>query len=105
MLIAQIPQRFQELRRAGTYPAFALNRLDQDRRSLRSDGALDRLDVVERHLIEAVDDGAEAFQIFLLPARGERRQGTAVKRARESDDAITFRAAVDRMEFARGLDR
>ena len=48
--------------------------------------ALTRLDIAERHLIEAGRLGAEAFEIFLLAAGGDRRQRAAVEGAFEGDD-------------------
>ena len=87
VLVAELAQRPQELRRHHAHAALAHDRLDQDRGGLRTDRALDRLEVAERHLVEAVDHRAEAFEIFLLPAGGERRQRAAVEGALEGDDA------------------
>jgi hypothetical protein len=43
--------------------------------------------------------------MLLLTARGNGRQGTAVKGALEGDEAIAFGRAVDKMVAPRGLDR
>ena len=84
--------------RRHAHAAFALDRLDQDGGGLRADRRLDRLEVAERHLVEAVDRRAEAFEIFLLAAGRERRQRAAVERALEGDDAVALGLAVDRMD-------
>ena len=72
------------------HAALALDRLDQDRGRLRPDRLLDRLEIAERHLVEALDHRAEAFEVFLLSARRERRERAAVERALEGDDAIAL---------------
>ena len=71
----------------------------------RPDGLLHRFEIAERHLVEAFDHGAEAFEIFLLSAGRERRERAAVERAFEGDDAVALGLAVHGLEFARGLDR
>ena len=71
-------------------------------------GPISRLcrgDVVERDLVEAVDLGAEALQIFRLAAGRDGRQRAAVKGALEGDDAVPLRPAVDIVEAPRRLDR
>ena len=59
----------------------------------RLDGRLDRLMIAERHLIEALDPGAEALQIFVLTAGGDGRQGAAVEGALKGDQPVTLRRA------------
>src|SRR6185437_15826228 len=71
----------------------------------RSDGALDRLDIAERHLVEALDRGAETLEVFLVAGRRDRRQRAAVEGALERNDAIAFRLAVGRLVLTRDLDR
>ena len=105
MLVAQVAQGFQDLRRDHPNAALGLDRLDQDRGGLRPKLALDRLKIRERHLIEAIDHRTEPFQIFLLPARRECRQRAAVKRPLEGDDPEALGPAIDRVVLARGLDR
>ncbi len=104
MFVAELAQRPEERRLDHAHAALAHDRLDQDRGRLRSDRPLDGLEVAERNLIEAFDHRAEAFEIFLLPAGGERRQRAAVEGAFEGDDAVALRRAVRRMIFARHLD-
>ena len=105
MLVAQLAQRLEERRLDDAHAALAHDRLDQNRRGLGADRAFGRVEIAERHLIEAVDHRAEPFEIFLLSAGGERRQRAAVEGALESDDAVTFRLTVRRLVFARHLDR
>ena len=100
VLVAQFAQRPQERRLDNANAAFAHQRLDQDRRGFIGDRALDRFDVAERNLIEALDHGAEAFEIFFLPAGSERRQRPAVERAFKGDDAIALGVAAGRLVFA-----
>ena len=90
--------------RHDAHAALALDRLDQDGGGLRPDRALDRLEVAERHLVEAVHDRAEAVEMFLLSAGRERRQRAAVERALEGDDAVALGLAVRRLILARHLD-
>jgi hypothetical protein len=60
--------------------------------------------VAERHLIEAGRGGAEAVEIFLLPAGGDGRQRAAVEGALEGDQPVALGVAIGRMILARGLD-
>ena len=55
-------------RRDRAHAALALDRLDEDAGGLWPDRALDRLDVAERNLVEAVDRRTEAVEIFLFLA-------------------------------------
>ena len=75
------------------HAALAHDRLDQDGGGLRPDRFLDRFKIAERHLVEAVDRRAEAFEIFLVAGRGDRGQRAAVEGAFEGDDAVTLRLA------------
>ena len=84
--------------------ALALDRLDQDRRGLRADRRLERLEVAERHLVEAFDLRPKAFEVFRLAAGGERRQRAAVEGALEGDDAKALGPAVHIVIAARRLD-
>ena len=63
------------------HAALALHRLDQDAGGLGRDRALDRLDVAERHLVEAVHGRAEAVEMLLVLGGRERRQRPAVERS------------------------
>ena len=105
MLVAELAQPLQRLRGEWPDAALALHRLDQDRGGFRGDRLGGGVDVVERHLVEAVDLGAETFEIFLLAAGGDRRQRAAVEGAFEGDGAVALGMAVDVVIAARGLDR
>ena len=87
------------------HAAFALDRFDQDRGGLRPDRLLHGFKVAERDVVEAFDHGAEAIEILLVSGSRERRERAAVEGAFERDDAVALRAAIDRLELARGLDR
>ena len=69
-----------------------------------TDGAPGRFEVAERHLVEALDHGTEAVQVFLLAAGRQRRQGAAVEGALVGDDAVALRPAARRLVLARHLD-
>ena len=99
-LVAEPAQVAQVLQRHRADAALALDRLDQDRRGLRPDRRLERLAVAERHLVEALDLRAEAFEIFRLAAGGDRRERAAVEGALEGDDAEALRRAVRRSDSA-----
>src|SRR5581483_1958502 len=90
--------------RRATYTAFALDRLNQDAGSVRTDRLLHRLDVAMRHLVEAVHRRTEAIEVFGRAGRGERRQRAAVEGAFEGDDAVAFGMALGGMMLARHLD-
>ena len=61
--------------------------------------------IAERHLIEALDGGPEAFQVFRVAAGGDGGQRAAMEGAVEGDDAPALRVAADEVIAARGLDR
>ena len=67
--------------------------------------AFEGLEVVERDLVEALDLGAEAFEIFLLAAGRDGGERAAVEGAFEGDDAEALGMAVRRMVLAGHLDR
>src|ERR1700730_14474711 len=104
MLVAKLTQPTQEARQRGADPAFALNRFDQDCAGLRTDRGLHRLDIAERHRVEALDPGTEALEIFGIARRRDRRECPPMKSPGESDDAELFRMAAPRLIFARRLD-
>ncbi len=91
--------------RRGAHAAFALQRFDQDARGVWADRLLDGFEIAEQHLIEAIHRRPEAFEVFSRAGRGQRRQGSSVKRTVEGDDAIAFRVAFGGVIFARDLDR
>ena len=94
MLVAQLAQRAHLLRRHRPNAALTLNRLDQNAGRLRPDRTLDRVEIAERHLTETFYLRPKAFEIFLLPARRDRRQRASVKRALERDQPIALRRAI-----------
>ena len=104
VLVAEFAQPLQRLRREAADAALALHGLEQDRRGLGSDQLLGGVDVVEGDLVEAVDLGAETFEIFRLAAGRDRRQRAAVEGAFEGDGAEALRMAVDIVIAARRLD-
>ena len=53
--------------RADADAALALDRLDQDRAGLRADRRLDRLEIAEGNLVEAVERGPKPSRYFGLP--------------------------------------
>ena len=104
VLIAQRPQAPHERRRGDADAALALDRLHQHARRLRRDRGLHRFQITEGHGIEALDLGAEAFDIFGIAARSDGRQRAPVEGALESDQPEPLGMAARRMIFARGLD-
>jgi hypothetical protein len=105
MLVADLTQALEFLGRHRTHAAFALDRLDEDAGRRLADGGEERLLIAEGNLIEAVDLGAEAFDIFRLAAGGDGGKGAAMEGAVEGDDAVAFRMSLMRMVLARHLDR
>src|SRR5690606_8913413 len=85
--VAGLTQPPQRLRRHVAPAPLALHRLDQDGCRVRADEPLGGIDVVEGDLIEALGLRAEAFQILLLAACRDGRQGAAVKGTLEGNGA------------------
>ena len=56
-------------------------------------------------LVEAVDLGPEAVEIFGLAAGGDHRERPAMERAFEGERAVALRMAVNRLAPTRHLDR
>ncbi len=84
VLVAELAQRPEKRRRRHSNAALAHDRFDQDRRRFRPDRALGRLEIAERHLIEAVDRRTEAFEIFLVAARRRASPGCGRGTRRQS---------------------
>ena len=105
MPVADLAQAAQKRRRDHPHAALALDRLDHDRGRLRPDRRLDRGEVGHRNLVEAVDLGAETFEIFLLAAGRDGGERAAVERALEGQHPIALGMAVDPLAPARHLDR
>ena len=57
-----------------------------------------------RYLVEPGQLGAEAFEIFLVPGRGDARQRAAMEGAFEADDVEAFGIAVHEVVAARHLE-
>ena len=92
VLVAELAQRLEELRRHGAHAALALHRLDQDRRGLRADRALDRFEVAERRPDRSLRPAGRSLRdISALPAGGDGRERAAVERAFEGDDPVALR--------------
>ncbi len=70
--------------------AFALHRLDQHARRLRPDRVAQRVQVVERHVVEALHLRAEPGEVFLVPRGRQHGERAAVERALEADDAVAL---------------
>ena len=85
-------------------PLSPLDRLDQDAGGLGGDGVAQRVEIAERHVIEAVHRRAKAGQVFLLPARRDGRQGAAVEGALAANDAVTLGMADRALILAHQLD-
>src|SRR5581483_9176292 len=68
------------------------------------DGPLDRLEITERHDVEAGRRLAEALEILLVAGGGDGGERAAVEGALEGDDAPALRVAVGEMVTPRQLD-
>ena len=101
-------KRAQEFRRHRADAALALDRLDHQRRGLAvtaRSAPPDRVQVVGSGTwSKPASLGAEAFEIFLIPARGDARQRAAMKGAFEADDVEAFGMAVHILVAARHLE-
>ena len=95
MPVADLAQTAQEGGWDHPHAALALDRLDHDRGHLRPDRRLDRGEVGDRYLVEAVDLGTEPFEILFLAARGDGGEGASVESALESQHPIAFGMAAD----------
>src|SRR5262249_44676018 len=104
LLVAPLPQPVYERLAGRKDAALALHRLDQDAGRLRGRRRLDRRQVVERHLPEAVGQRQPRVLVLLLAGGGGSGERAAVERALEANDPVgpvTVRPAV----LARQLDR
>ena len=70
----------------------------------RADPVLDRGHVIDAHLVETVDLGPEAIDIFLLSAGRDGGERAPMEGALEGEDAVAFLVAAMGVEFARHLD-
>ena len=95
----------QELMRSGTDAALALNRLDEEPRSILVDRRKRTFKVVELAHLEARQQRREAVDHLRLVGGADRRHRPPVKRVREGNQVVLVRVALGVMIFARGLDR
>ena len=65
--VADLAQAAQERPRNDPHSALALDRLDHDRPGLRADRRLDRVQVGQGNLVEAIDLGAEPVEYLAWP--------------------------------------
>src|SRR5205085_8621912 len=94
-------QSEQIFRRRDGDSALALDRLNQDRGSLRRNRGAHRFEIVERNLFESFNRGFESFFYFFLTGRGDSGQRSTMKRAGGGDD---FVAAIRMSEFPRKFE-
>jgi hypothetical protein len=106
MLFRQLPQAEKIFGAGHEDAAFALDALDENSNRLGRDRGLDGGEVVERYMREARQERLEAVLDFLLPGRGERGHGPAVKGIRRGDDFVAALIGVRGMaELPRHLDQ
>ncbi len=75
------------------HPDLTLNGFNQDSRRLRSGRPHHRIEIPERHRIEAFNLRSEAFEIFGASPRRNGGKGAAMKGPFEGDQPVTFRRA------------
>ncbi len=98
--VADLAEALQELDIGGAHAAFALHRLDQDRGRLRPDLGAHLVEVAEGAMVEAVDIGRIALEVFLIAGGREGRERAAMERAFEADHAVALRIAEIVLVFA-----
>jgi len=84
--------------------ALALHGLDQNRGRILGDSGFDGGPIVERYLVETLDLGPEAFEIFGLATGSDRRERPPVECPFEGDDAEPLALPARMMITACGLD-
>ena len=84
--------------------AFALDRFDQNGSGFFSDRRAGLVQIVEGHVVEAVDRRAEAFEVLGVVGGSDGRQRPTVEGVAGADDAVLLRIAVDVVVSARGLE-
>ena len=105
VLVAQLAQPPQALGRHDADAALALDRLDQDRRSLRADRRAQSFVIAERHNVETRQQRRIALcQLGAADGR-DARHGPAVERTLEGHDPVPLRRARGREMAADHLDR
>src|SRR5262249_22362505 len=93
IFVAQPPKRPQELGWHHAHAALPHDRLDQDRGGFPPDPTPRRLEIGERHLVEALAHGTEALEILLLAPSSQRGERASMEGTLEGDDAVAFRPA------------
>ena len=104
VLVAERAELAQELAGDEADAALALDRLDHDRRGLGPDRRLDRLEVAERHLVEALGGGPKPSRYFGLPVAASVASVRPWKAPGEGDDARALGMAADELIAPRRLD-
>ena len=104
-LVGDLAQPLEIAGRSRAHAAFALDRLDKNRRRLFADRRAHLVQIAEGDVVEAVHRRSETLQISLVARRGERRQGAAVERTLAGDDAPAFGMTGLGLVLARDLER
>ena len=102
-LVAQRTDPSEVLGVGRDHTAFALHRLDQHRRHRRIDRRLERGEVAERHVTEAVGHREERLVLGRLAGRRQRRQRAAVEAAVGAHHHVATAAAELAGQLQRGL--
>ena len=98
------PQSAQVVQIRRGNAAFALNGFDQNGSGFFGDRRAGLVQIVERHVVEAVDRRAEAVEVLWVVGGGDGRQRPAVKGVARADYAVLLRVAVDVVVTACGLE-
>ena len=105
VFVAEPAQLLHEVLRHGAKPPLALHGLDEDRRRLLGDRVPDGRNVAEGQLQEARGLGAEALDVFLLPAGRDGGDGAAVESALEGEDVVLAGVTLGKVVAPGRLDR
>ena len=104
MFIRQRAKPAQALRRNGADAAFALDGFNEDGGGFICNRGFQRLMISKRHLIKAIDLGAEAFEIFRLASGCNRGEGAPVEGTFKGNDPVAFGFSGVGLEFAGHFD-
>src|SRR5215469_8247973 len=104
-LVGDGAETAQIIDRPGPDAALALDRLDQDRRRLLSDGGAQLVQIAEGDMVEAFDVRSVALEIFGIARRRQGRERAAMEGAAAGDDPVTLGIAGVVMVFADDLQR
>ncbi len=105
VLVAQIPCGLDELGADGHYAAFALDRLQNDRRRLVAHDLLESGDVVDLNVDKAGDQGLERPLILPLAGGAQHAQGSTVERPVEGHDLVVAFGPLGVAVLLRNLER